>query len=654
MSALAPSDDEVRGFASATQSARHTAATAPARRRASTAGRIVPPALCITVYSVLAAFVYGVHPPATSSTLPLCACGDLASQVWFLAWPAYALTHGLNPLYSSFVDYPHGINLMTNTAEPLLGMLFAPFVARFGAVALLSLLMRLALALSGISMCFVLRRWTNWWPAAFIGGLLYEFSPFMVGHAQAHLFLTFVPLPPIMVALLDEMVVRRQHVIRNGVLLGFSLSAELMISAEVLAMCLFAAACSLLVLAIRHPVAAREGLTDVARGMAAGVATFVVLAGYPIWVYFRGPYHVSGPPHPLSLLEQYRSPAASLIYPTVLERFGFGSWLAKGMSLIAGNGVEHEHTTYVGVTLLFLLAFVLIRCRRVGQVQLFSLLAAGAWVLTLGRRSGNLKLPYDILLKVPIINGALDLRFSFLMYLGISIVLAIGLDRMRREGILTSMLWSRPASSAIDGAGSRAHATGRLDGAGSRRPQLVRSGACLAIAAVALVPLVPALPYTSSRAAVPALFTAPNSPLARGAVVLSFPLPISWGGDNDQAVLWQSVAGMRFKLISFRGAVAGPNHEPIRNVQLLLPPTEAERVLVWGLYGKPTPPPVGAATTTDIRVFLETYHVGAVTVVPSGPRTGAVMAYFQAALGVRPIEFHGSFIWPDVRQDLVR
>jgi hypothetical protein len=240
------------------------------------------------------------------------------------------------------------------------------------------------------------------------------------------------------------------------------------------------------------------------------------------------------------------------------------------------------------------------------------------------------------------------------MYLGISVVLAIGLDRMRREGIFNGILLAQPVSSAVDDSGARPYAAGPAHDSHATRCRLTRAAACLAIASVALVPLLPALPYASSRVRIPPLFTAANSPLLSGSVVLSYPLPISWGGDNDQALLWQSAARMRFKLIAFRGAVAGADHQPIRNAELLLPPEEAERVLVWGLYGRPKRPPPGAATTKDIRVFLGTYHVGAVTIVPSGPRTAAVMAYFRSALGVAPVEFDGSFVWPDVQEELAQ
>jgi hypothetical protein len=612
--------------------------------------RIGPPVLCILVYSVLAAFAYGVHPPATSATLPPCACGDISSQVWFLAWPAYALSHGLNPFYSSWVDYPHGVNLMNNTASPLLGILFTPMTLIFGALSTLSLLMRLALALSGISMCLALRRWTTWWPAAFIGGLLYEFSPFMVGQSQSHLFLTFVPLPPIMMVLFDELVVHRRHLIRNGILLGVVVAAQVMISPEILVISLIATACALIVMTIRHAVAARERIGDLLRGFSVAVATMVILAAYPIWIYFRGPYHVVGPPHPISALVQYHSYPASLIYPTSLQRFGFGSWLAKGTALLQSNTVEH--TTYVGIPLLVLLAFIVIRCRRVGHVQLFVLVALGGWVVTLGREVRGIKLPFDLILRIPILNGALDLRYSFLMYLGIAVVLAIGLDRMRSEGIFAKLVRSRPTE-APTGEAARAPVVSRR---WSRR-QLDRPVACLGIAVVALAPLLPALPYRSTPSDVPLLFTAANSPLKSGTVVLSYPLPITYGyaGPNDQALLWQSAARMRFKLIAFRGAVAGPTGRPIQGAAMLLPPFEAEQVLVWGLYGKPSSPPaMDASTAKAIQIFLKTYGVGAVTVVPWGLRTNAVLAYYVAALQVPPVKFGGSYIWPDVQQDLRR
>jgi hypothetical protein len=52
--------------------------------------------------------------------------GDQGQEVWFLGWPAYALAHGLNPFYSTWMNHPRGVNLMANTSMPLLGILGRP------------------------------------------------------------------------------------------------------------------------------------------------------------------------------------------------------------------------------------------------------------------------------------------------------------------------------------------------------------------------------------------------------------------------------------------------------------------------------------------------------------------------------------------------
>jgi hypothetical protein len=172
----------------------------------------------------------------------------------------------------------------------------------------------------------------------------------------------------------------------------------------------------------------------------------------------------------------------------------------------------------------------------------------------------------------------------------------------------------------------------------------------VAVAVVGLLPLVPRLPYQSTPFGVPAVFTAKQSPIADGDVVLSFPLPVGYIGANDQALLWQAGAGMRFKLIGFRGALAGKHHQPLVNAAVLLPPAAAEQVLLWGLYGQPSPPPpLDAATSQAIRTFLARYDVDAITVVPWGGPPKAVLAYFTAALGLRPDDFHGAYVWSRVQ-----
>jgi hypothetical protein len=601
--------------------------------------RLAPPVLVVVVYCLLGAFAYGIVSPVSNTALPPCACNDLALQAWFQAWPAYAIAHGLNPFISTAVNYPHGVNLMSNTGAPLLGVVFAPVTWLFGPAAALNLVMRLGFSLSAIAMYFVLRRWVRWWPAAFAGGLLYGFSPYVVGQAQAHDFLMFVPFPPLILALLDEVVVRRRHVVRNGVLLGVVVTAQLLISPEVLSMCAMAAFGGLVVLVARHPAVARQHARELVVGLGAAAVSFVVLAAYPLWVYLSGPFHVSGPQHPIDIIEDYHTTLESLVFPNTLERFGTAGMFARGNSLAGANAVEHA--VYLGIPLLCILVLIAVRYRRAGIVQFYSLLALGAWVVTLGpflyvgkTPHPKILLPYDVIKHIPLINAGIDVRYSLIMYMAVAVVLAVGLDRLWADGLFAA------------GEGWRR----RLAGPQTAAPR-ARAGLCVALAVIGLVPLVPSLPYASTLFGVPSIFTAPGSPVDNGDVVLSYPLPVGYANyADDQALLWQAEAGMRFKLIGFRGAVSGPDHKPLVGAALWLPPPAAEALLVWSLYGQPPPPVPGPSTSQSIRTFLARYHVDDITVVPSGAPTATLMSYFTAALGVLPNNFEGTYVWSGVQQ----
>jgi len=315
---------------------------------------------------------------------------------------------------------------------------------------------------------------------------------------------------------------------------------------------------------------------------------------------------------------------------------------ARGNLLAGRNSVENA--VYLGVPLICILVLIAVRYRKAGIVQLFSLLALGAWLVTLGpflyvglTPHTSIRLPYDLLKHIPLINAGIDVRYSLIMYLAVAVVMAVGLDRLVAEGLFAP------------GSGWRR----RLAGPRTATPR-ARAGLGVALAVVGLVPLVPSLPYASTSFGVPAIFTASGSPISNGDVVLSYPLPVGYENySNDQALLWQAEGGMRFKLIGFRGAVAGPGHKPLLNAGLWLPPTSVEALLVWSLYGQPYPPPVyGAATSRVIRTFLSRYHVDDITVVPSGAPTGTVTSYFTAALGRPPADFQGTYVWSGVQQML--
>ena len=170
---------------------------------------------CLLGYAILVVLAYLPVGPLDTRQLPTAGGGNPAGSdpyqmVWFLAWVPYALSHGVALFHTNFLDYPTGINLADNTTVPLLGVLGWPITATLGPVATFNFLVRLAFVLSAGSMCFVLRRWCSTWWAPFLGGLLYAFGPYASSQAL-HLDLMFIPIPPLLLLCMDELV-RRQKI----------------------------------------------------------------------------------------------------------------------------------------------------------------------------------------------------------------------------------------------------------------------------------------------------------------------------------------------------------------------------------------------------------------------------------------------------------
>ena len=81
----------------------------------------------------------------------------------------------------------------------------------------------------------VLRKWQVWWPAAALGGLIYGFSPYMVGQGLGHVEMMFVPLPPFIVMTVVSILQRQGSQRRLGVQLGLLVAVQYLILPEVLA-----------------------------------------------------------------------------------------------------------------------------------------------------------------------------------------------------------------------------------------------------------------------------------------------------------------------------------------------------------------------------------------------------------------------------------
>ena len=182
---------------------------------------------------------------------------------------------------------PNGVNLAQNTSIPLLGASVAPVTLAFVPVTSANLLMVLAMPISATAAFVVLRKMARSGPGRRTRGLMYGFSPYMVGEGLGHLslvFVPFLPLPPFIAVTLVSILRHRGSSVRLGIYLGLLSAAQFLISPEILATVAILSCFAVVCAGVKDP----SHLSDMARTLLIpiGVALVVgsALVAYPVWM----------------------------------------------------------------------------------------------------------------------------------------------------------------------------------------------------------------------------------------------------------------------------------------------------------------------------------------------------------------------------------
>jgi hypothetical protein len=463
---------------------------------------------------------------------------DIFQTAWFLEWTPYALLHGKNLFETNALNYPYGVDLAQNTGMPLLGLVTAPLTLLVNPIASENLLRFASFALSAYAAYWVLRKFVSWVPAAFVGGLLYGFSPYMLTQGSIHLNLMFVPLPPlILYGLFELLVTQRTHAVRRGVILGVALVAQYFISAEVLATTLLISAVATFLLVFSAFAGVRSRVSHALVGLGIAGVMLVAAAAYPTWVMFRGGAHYIGPAQGYASV--FNADLWGAIFPTKFQLFSPGHFGAIGKSLVGGQ--MQENGSYLGVPLIFIVVVTVVRYwQKLWPIYLAMLIVA-SWLLSLGPRlivDGHVTaLPFDLPFRkldhLPGVDNILPARFSLYVVWFIAILLALGLDEFHKNAAARRRL--TPGAFARGGASLIARGRGAAT-------VLMASATVLSV-----VTLLPAWPYVSYRVTI----NASERPKAlavipTGSVVLTYPYPTTF---FDAPMLWQANDRMRFKLV---------------------------------------------------------------------------------------------------------
>jgi hypothetical protein len=574
------------------------------------------------VYLALSAVANGgAWTHGVAHTLQPSGGNDVAEEIWFLAQTPWVLLHGHNPFVNDWLNAPVGINLMDNTTMPLLGILAFPITFFFGPIATFNVLIDLAIFASAMSFFVMARRFVSWWPAAFLGGLAYGFSPFTAATANAHLFLLFQAVPPLVILCVDHFLRSdRSSPVRTGIALGLCFVAQFYISTEVFASlavmtCIAVVLGGGVVLWKRVPVDRRRTVTFV--GCAAVV--MVVGIGYGAFVALAGPHHITGPAQPATAIAGITVDPLGLVVPTIDQHFTLGH-AVLGDSLVAARAPDWkiafdspvENGSYVGVPLLLALVIGGIVLRRKRIALFCSAMAAIALLFSFGSRlhvdglRTGIPLPFLVIAHLPLLDSSVAARWVTYFWLFAGLLLALVLDTAYR-------------AVAADGR------LGRYGGA-------VVSGL---VAVVVLLPLLPAWPYATTPASVPSWFTSGARSLPAGSAALVYPVASS---TNDSSMLWQAMARMDFRMPGGFAVIPDAEGTNTFNGE----PSPLEEALAECEGGAPTTPSFPAA---DVQAQLRQWHTETVAVVPTAPGAACAATLFTDALGPAH-QVGGVLLWP--------
>jgi hypothetical protein len=532
-------------------------------------------ASALTIYLSLSIYYFGIPIIFHPSQLYVGVGGaDPTTFMWCLVWWPHALLNHSNPFISHAIWAPSGYNLAWATSIPGLSLLAHPITHRFGPVVsynVLCLLAPTSAAWGAFLLCRSIVR--KFWPTL-LGGYVFGFSPYILGHMRGHLCLVMVFPIPIIVLLvfleLNRTISRRRAIIALTLILTF----EFLTSTETFATATIVGAFVIASALLTFPVDGRRAIWSSLLPLAcAYAATVLLLTPYLYYVFARGE------PPPINPAQTYSADLLNFLLPTKVTLIGHNQFAAV-TARFTGN--LSENTSYLGIPLLavVLLFAVCYWSKPSVKLLIFALLfvclaSLGPALHVAGERT--ITLPWAIASHLPLIDQALPGRLSLYSFLIAGLITALYLGDPTRRG--------------------------------STR---------LIVASLILLFSLPNLSYfrmqNISKADTPAFFSTNmyRKYLDRDNTILI--IPFAYLG---KSMLWQAQTGMYFTMVE--GHVGGE-----------APP----EFTVWPVVHDLLTGTIGDGFSEQLRAFLGAHQVKAVIV---DQRYRHAWSQLSATLGVAPL-----------------
>ncbi len=390
------------------------------------------------VYATAACLYFAPHHLAQLSRDIFNNGGDPQQFVWLYNWWPYSLVHHLNPFVTSFGWYPSNYNLSWNTSIAGLALIMLPVTLLGSALLSFNLMALLAPILAATACFYLLHYLTKRFLPSLLGGYIYGFSSFTLGHLLGHpqMYADFL-LPVIgliFLLYLNRRIKSWLFVLATAILLAIQFS----ISEEIFATFIFFSAITMALFYWLMP--------DIRRQLTYGLkmlpVTFLVLLLFiSPYLYYMiiGRSEVPLTLHPVSV---FSINAANYLIPTPL------TWLGGN----ALTGLSHYFTAnisenggYIGLPFLIILAIITLKYWRERifrtltiAMGLVMLLALGPRLHLVGQAGSSIPLPWALFYHLPLLQSAQPDRFTVYIFFLLSIILALWLSRPKDKIRLSS------------------------------------------------------------------------------------------------------------------------------------------------------------------------------------------------------------------------
>jgi hypothetical protein len=561
----------------------------------------------VAIYTV--GWIVFVGRVAITDPAGTCACvgdGDPTAYMWALVWWPHALLNGLNPFISGVVWTPEGGNVASSALMPAASLAMAPITAIFGPLFSYNVLSLLGPVLAAWFAFRLCRYVTGRWLPSLLGGYVFGFSSYVLGHGTGHVNLILIFLVPAGVHLvllwLDERVSARRFV----VLMTAIITLQFLLSSEVLLTALLAGGVALILGFVWSPPRRQRIRQLIPRVLLAG-AISAVLVSPDLYYALKG---LAPNPSVNWAVKSSVESADPLNYvlPTPVTWVGHALTDSVAVKFNSRNGGAtgnySESGAYVGLPLLVIVVLFGLAHRRQAVAKVLLGTLAVLFVASLGAHlhianppdppgttyTPSIPLPWRLVDHLPALDHVLPVRLAMFVSLVVALIVALWLAEPAR----------RPWAKLL-----------------------------LAVAGVVLLLPNQTLPYWRGQPVDPPFFTTQlyKDHLRPDETVLVIPY-----GLNGNSMLWQAETGMYFRMAG--GYVApevpvGYWRDPVARV-LLYPDQE----------GPVTP----ERLRLPLRDFIVRRGVGAVIIATSSPAPWAAVI---ESLGVRPTRV-GDVLFYDV------